>query len=100
MDASGQLDHHAALTGDDLRDFVNQRLFPYLERFKERASGSNTIEYKIPKASSHQTGTLMSWLSVASDSSRGLPRAFPGMRPMPSCSARLNDYRDFLRFFD
>ena len=46
-DANGQLDHHAALTGDDLRDFVNQRLFPYLERFKERASGSNTIEYKI-----------------------------------------------------
>ena len=45
--AVGQLDHHAALTGDDLRDFVNQRLFPYLERFKERASGSNTIEYKI-----------------------------------------------------
>jgi type I restriction enzyme M protein len=46
-DANGQLDHHAALTGDDLRDFVNQRLFPYLERFKERASGSDTIEYKI-----------------------------------------------------
>jgi type I restriction enzyme M protein len=46
-DASGQLDHNAALTGDDLRDFVNQRLFPYLERFKQRASGPNTIEYKI-----------------------------------------------------
>lgn len=46
-DASGQLDHHAALTGDDLRDFVNQQLFPYLERFKQRAEGSNTIEYKI-----------------------------------------------------
>jgi type I restriction enzyme M protein len=45
--ASGQLDHHAALTGDDLRDFVNQRLFPYLERFKQSASGPNTIEYKI-----------------------------------------------------
>ncbi|MCP9836225.1 N-6 DNA methylase [Cyanobium sp. N.Huapi 1H5] len=45
--ASGQLDHHVALTGDDLRDFVNQRLFPYLERFKQRASGPNTIEYKI-----------------------------------------------------
>jgi type I restriction enzyme M protein len=44
---SGQLDHHKTLGGDDLRDFVNQRLFPYLERFKERASGSNTIEYKI-----------------------------------------------------
>jgi type I restriction enzyme M protein len=46
-DAGGQLDHNAALTGDDLRDFVNQRLFPYLERFKQRASGPNTIEYKI-----------------------------------------------------
>ena len=45
--ASGQLDHHAASTGDDLRDFVNQKLFPYLENFKERASGPNTIEYKI-----------------------------------------------------
>jgi type I restriction enzyme M protein len=45
--ASGQLDHHAALTGDDLRDFVNVRLFPYLERFKQSASGPNTIEYKI-----------------------------------------------------
>ena len=45
--ASGQLDHHAALSGDDLRDFVNVRLFPYLERFKQSASGPNTIEYKI-----------------------------------------------------
>ena len=45
--ARGQLDHHAALTGDDLRDFVNVRLFPYLERFKQSASGPNTIEYKI-----------------------------------------------------
>jgi type I restriction enzyme M protein len=44
---SGQLDHHAALTGDDLRDFVNAKLFPYLERFKQSASGPNTIEYKI-----------------------------------------------------
>ena len=30
----GQLDHNAALTGDDLRDFVNQKLFPYLHGFK------------------------------------------------------------------
>lgn len=46
-DADGQLDHNATLTGDDLRDFVNQQLFPYLEQFKQRASGPNTIEYKI-----------------------------------------------------
>jgi type I restriction enzyme M protein len=43
----GQLDHNQAMTGDDLRDFVNQKLFPYLHGFKQKASGPNTIEYKI-----------------------------------------------------
>ena len=35
------------MTGDDLRDFVNQKLFPYLHGFKQKATGPNTIEYKI-----------------------------------------------------
>ncbi len=43
----GQIDHNKAKTGDDLRDFVNLKLFPYLHGFKQRASGPNTIEYKI-----------------------------------------------------
>ena len=43
----GTLDHNKAQTGDDLRDFVNQKLFPYLHGFKLKASGPNTIEYKI-----------------------------------------------------
>ena len=43
----GKLDHNAALTGDDLRDFVNAKLFPYLHGFKQRATGPDTIEYKI-----------------------------------------------------
>jgi type I restriction enzyme M protein len=43
----GAVDHNKALTGDDLRDFVNQKLFPYLHGFKQRASGPNTVEYKI-----------------------------------------------------
>jgi type I restriction enzyme M protein len=43
----GRLDHNKALTGDDLRDFVDRKLFPYLHAFKQRASGPNTIEYKI-----------------------------------------------------
>jgi type I restriction enzyme M protein len=43
----GKLDHNKALTGDDLRDFVNAKLFPYLHGFKQKASGPNTIEYKI-----------------------------------------------------
>src|SRR5260221_307438 len=42
-----QLDHNAALTGDDLRDFVILKLFPYLHGFKQRATGPDTIEYKM-----------------------------------------------------
>lgn len=45
--ADGTLDHNKALTGDDLRDFVDRKLFPYLHGFKQRATGPNTIEYKI-----------------------------------------------------
>ncbi len=43
----GQLDHNRALTGDDLRDFVDGKLFPYLRGFTQKATGPNTIEYKI-----------------------------------------------------
>ena len=43
----GAIDHNKAKTGDDLLDFVNEKLFPYLQRFKRRATGPNTIEYKI-----------------------------------------------------
>ncbi len=44
---NGQIDQNKALTGDDLRDFVDDKLFPYLQSFKQKASSSNTIEYKI-----------------------------------------------------
>ena len=43
----GKLDHNKSLTGDDLRDFVNKKLFPYLQGFTQRVTGPNTIEYKI-----------------------------------------------------
>jgi type I restriction enzyme M protein len=46
-DASGKIDHNKAQTGDDLLIFVNQKLFPHLHSFKAKASGPNTIEYKI-----------------------------------------------------
>jgi type I restriction enzyme M protein len=42
-----KIDHNTAQTGDDLVDFVNGKLFPHLHGFKQRASGPNTIEYKI-----------------------------------------------------
>jgi len=43
----GKIDHHKALTGDDLTDFVNNKLFPYLKKFKVDAESADTIEYKI-----------------------------------------------------
>jgi type I restriction enzyme M protein len=46
-DKGGKLDHNKAQTGDDLREFVNRKLFPYLHGFKLKATGPNTIEYKI-----------------------------------------------------
>ena len=45
--ADGKLDHNKALVGDDLRDFVDRKLFPYLHGYKQKATGPNTIEYKI-----------------------------------------------------
>jgi type I restriction enzyme M protein len=46
-DENGKLDHHKALTGDDLKDFVDIKLFPYLKKFKVDAESADTIEYKI-----------------------------------------------------
>ena len=35
------------MTGDDLADFVNAKLFPYLKKFKTSSESADTIEYKI-----------------------------------------------------
>lgn len=43
---NGKIDHNA-LTGDDLTDFVNDQLFPYLKKFKTNAESADTVEYKI-----------------------------------------------------
>ena len=43
----GALDYNSALTGDDLREFVNNKLFPYLARFKQATENPRTINYKI-----------------------------------------------------
>jgi len=44
--ADGKIDHNAMI-GDDLTDFVNIELFPYLKKFKVNAESANSIEYKI-----------------------------------------------------
>ncbi|MFW2571944.1 N-6 DNA methylase [Legionella sp. 29fVS95] len=43
----GKLDHHKALSGDDLKDFVDLKLVPYLKKFKTSAESPDTIQYKI-----------------------------------------------------
>jgi type I restriction enzyme M protein len=45
--ADGTVDHDNSLVGDDLIDYVNRQLFPYLQGFKQRATSPDTIEYKI-----------------------------------------------------
>jgi len=45
--ADGKIDYEVALTGDDLIDFVNDQLFPYLAGFRTSAEGPATLEYKI-----------------------------------------------------
>jgi len=46
-DADGNFDHNEAETGDDLMEYVDNELFPYLKSFKQRATSPDTIEYKI-----------------------------------------------------
>jgi type I restriction enzyme M protein len=45
--ADGEIDYNKAKTGQDLLDFVNDDLFPYLRGFRQSAPASDTIEYKI-----------------------------------------------------
>ena len=43
----GKLDHHKTMTGADLVQFVDAKLFPYLAGFKQKADSPKTIKYKI-----------------------------------------------------
>lgn len=43
----GSQDHQEAITGPDLTQFVDDKLFPYLAGFKQRADNPKTIEYRI-----------------------------------------------------
>jgi type I restriction enzyme M protein len=56
----GKIDFNNALSGDDLRDFVNGELFPYLAKFKIAATGSDTLEYKIGEIFSEITNKIQS----------------------------------------
>lgn len=45
--AKNELDVINAMTGDDLVRFVNEKLFPQLAKFKETATETSSLEYKI-----------------------------------------------------
>ena len=62
--ADGSLDYNAAKTGDDLKDFVNAELFPYLKSFKSVANDANTLEYKIGQIFSEISNKLQSGYSL------------------------------------
>ena len=54
------LDHNKALVGPDLVDFVDDELFPYLQGFKVKASGPQTLEYKIGEIFGELTNKIRS----------------------------------------
>jgi len=56
----GKLDHHKVLTGPDLVEFVDRELFPYLQGFKVKASGPQTLEYKIGEIFGELTNKIRS----------------------------------------
>ena len=45
--ADGTLDEVNAMTGPDLAQFVDTKLFPTLKKFQETATSAKTLEYKI-----------------------------------------------------
>ena len=63
-DEEGKIDYHKVLTGDDLIDFVNQKLFPYLKKFKKNAESPDTIEYKIGEIFSELKNRIQSGYSL------------------------------------
>ena len=62
--ADGSLDINKALTGNDLKDFVNNKLFPYLSNFKLSADSPKTIQYKIGEIFSEVRNKLQSGYSL------------------------------------
>ena len=56
----GSTDLTAQLTGDDLSNFVNQKLFPYLKQFKNAAQDPRSLLYKIGEIFGETTNKIQS----------------------------------------
>jgi hypothetical protein len=55
---------------DDVLDFANRQLFPYLQGFKAKASGPNTIEYKIGEIFSEIKNRIQWWIPGSEEESK------------------------------
>lgn len=73
--SDGKIDHHKALGGDDLKDFVDHKLFPYLKKFKANATSPDTIEYKIGEIFSELKNRIHSGYTL-----RGVLNLVDGLR--------------------
>ena len=62
--ADGKLDYNIALTGDDLKQFVDSKLFPYLKGFRASADNADTLEYKIGEIFSELKNKLQDGYSL------------------------------------
>jgi type I restriction enzyme M protein len=62
--AEGKLDYNTALTGDDLKQFVDSKLFPYLKGFRASADNADTLEYKIGEIFSELKNKLQDGYSL------------------------------------
>ena len=56
----GAINYKVAMTGDDLLDFVNHKLFPHLVGFKQHADNPRSIAYKIGEIFSELRNKLQS----------------------------------------
>jgi type I restriction enzyme M protein len=58
------LDYNTALTGEDLKEFVDGKLFPYLKGFRASADNADTLEYKIGEIFSELKNKLQDGYSL------------------------------------
>ena len=60
----GSRDLTAQLTGDDLLDFVNRELFPYLREFKNTALDPKSLHYKIGEVFGEVSNKIQSGINL------------------------------------
>ncbi len=56
----GKINYNIVLSGDDLKDYVDLRLFPYLKKFKNPDASPDTLGYKIGEIFSELKNNIQS----------------------------------------